>query len=111
MSNNDEVEEIFWGASPGQNWSNPQDNNQSKSSDGNKNLEAIYNEDTNNILYMELEEVIYIQCLKDDCIISNKYIYCPVQAGREYYKKAGEILKKAQFFQGNVDPCLLVKKS
>ena len=47
---------------------------------------------------------------KGDCIILSKGIYNFVQAARHYYKKAVEVLKKLGFIQGNVDPCLNVKK-
>ena len=48
---------------------------------------------------------------KDDCIILNKCIYGFVQAMRQCYKKAVEILKNLGFMGGNVDSCLYVKKS
>ena len=46
---------------------------------------------------------------KGDCI--NKCIYSLVQAVRQFYKKAVEVLKKFGFIGGNVNPCLYVKKS
>ena len=47
---------------------------------------------------------------KDD-IISKKCIYSLVQAARQYYEKAIQILKKVQIIGGNVDPCFYMKKS
>ena len=47
----------------------------------------------------------------DDCIILDKCIYGLVQAARQYYIKAVEILKSTGFIGGSIDPCLNVKKS
>ena len=47
---------------------------------------------------------------KVDCIILNKCICSLVQAARQCYKKAVEILKKLGFVGGNVDPCCYSKK-
>ena len=41
----------------------------------------------------------------------NKCIYGLVQAVRQYYKKAAEILKKLALIDDNVNPCLYGKKS
>ena len=48
---------------------------------------------------------------RNGCIIFNKCIYGLVQAARQYYKKAIEMLKKAGFVGGNANPCFHVKKS
>ena len=47
----------------------------------------------------------------DDCIILNKYIDSYVQAARQFYKKAVEIMKKLGLIWGNANPCFYVKKS
>ena len=44
------------------------------------------------------------------CIISNNYIYGLVQAARQYYKMAVDILKNSGLIGGNVDPCFNIKK-
>ena len=69
-------------------------------------------------LYGDLEEEIYMECpqgmkgvKKDDCIILKKCIYGLIQAARQYYKKAVEILKSSGFEGGIIDPCLYVKRS
>ena len=66
-------------------------------------------------LYGDLKEEIYMECpqgmadvKKDDCIILKKCIYGLIQAARQYYKKAVEILKNSGFEGGNIDPCLYV---
>ena len=46
----------------------------------------------------------------NDCILFNKVIYGLVQAMRKFYEKAIDILKKAGFSGGNVNPCLYMKK-
>ena len=48
---------------------------------------------------------------KDDCVILNKCIYGLVQAARQCYKKAIEILKSSSFVGGSINPCLNIKKS
>ena len=48
---------------------------------------------------------------KDDCIILQKCIYNFVQAARQYYKRAIDILKSISFSGGNVDLCLYRKQS
>ena len=69
-------------------------------------------------LYGDLKEEIYMECpqgmahiKKDDSIILNKCIYGLVEAARQYYKKAMEILKSSGFIGGSIDSCLSVKKS
>ena len=65
---------------------------------------------------INVEEKNYMECPqgtsdvhKDHCTILNKCIYCLVQAARQQYEKAIEILKTLGFIGGNADPCLYVK--
>ena len=69
-------------------------------------------------MYGDLEEEIYVDCPQgmsnvgsDDCSNLKKCIYGLVQAVRQYYKKAVEILNESGFIRGNFDPCLYIKKS
>ena len=48
---------------------------------------------------------------EDDCVLLNKCFKGLVQAARQYYKKAVEILKKMGDIKGNANPCLCIKKS
>ena len=48
---------------------------------------------------------------KGDCIILNKCIFGLIQVARQYYKKAVKVLKKSRFIEGNVNPCLYLKKN
>ena len=64
-------------------------------------------------LYGDMDEEFSMECPhgisdvgRDDCFVLNKCIYGLVQATRQNYKKAVEILKKSGFVGGNVNPCL-----
>ena len=68
-------------------------------------------------LSSDIEEEIYKECPQcmqnvgnDNFIILNKCIYGLVQAARQSYKKAVEILNKSGFVGGHVNPCLYVKR-
>jgi hypothetical protein len=70
-------------------------------------------------LYGEFEEgeEIYMECPKgmprfgDECLLLQKTIYGLVQSGRQYFKKFTSVLTKLGFEGGQVDPCLMMKKS
>ena len=69
-------------------------------------------------LYGRLDEEIYMECppglsgvSKANVLSLGRCIYGLVQASRQYHKEIVRILKEIGFEGGEVDPCLLYKKS
>ena len=68
-------------------------------------------------LHGDLEETIFMECppgmkaKKDECCLLRKSIYGLVQAARQYFKKYVDVLRKAGFEGGDVDPCLMYRKT
>jgi hypothetical protein len=70
-------------------------------------------------LYGEFEEgvEIYMECPKgmqqfeDQCLLLQKTIYGIVQSGRQYFKKFTSVLTELGLEGGQVDPCLMMKKT
>ena len=68
-------------------------------------------------LHGDLEETIFMDCppgmkaRNDECCLLKKSIYGLVQAARQYFKKYIDVLRKAGFKGGNVDPCLMYRRT
>ena len=68
-------------------------------------------------LHSNLEEEIYMDALKgigateDEVVKLEQTIYCLVQSARQFWKKLTNVLKSIGFTGGDVDPCLLFKKT
>lgn len=69
-------------------------------------------------LHGDLEGIeIYMDCPKglkaekDECLVLNKTIYGLVQSARQFFKKLKACLKDLGFKGGEVDPCLMYKKT
>ena len=69
-------------------------------------------------LHGELEGIgIYMDCPQglntgpDECLLLNKTIYGLVQLACQFFKKLIQCLRELGFSGGEVDPCLMVKKT
>ena len=68
-------------------------------------------------LYGDLEEETYMEApegigaTEDEVVKLEQTIYGLVQSARQFWKKLREVLKSISFEGGNIDPCLLFKKT
>ena len=68
-------------------------------------------------LHGDIDVEIYMNCPEglehtpDECVILNHTIYGLVQSARQFFKKLVKCLTDLGFVKGDVDPCLLTKKT
>ena len=70
---------------------------------------AFLHGDLDKEIYMEVPEGIGAK--DDEVVLLKQTIYGLVQSARQFWKKLTGVLKSIGFKGGNIDPCLLFKKT